>query len=91
LLAALLQTIELEAVPPLWNLLGTSFRARLIAYRLRRRWLLLVAQMVIQHDHEGGCSRSQLRSFRMGHESHPAIHQYEDGSALFKVAAARGV
>jgi hypothetical protein len=42
LLAALLQTIKLEAVPPLWNLLGAPFRARLIAYRLRRRWPLLV-------------------------------------------------
>jgi KAP family P-loop domain len=42
LLAALLQTIKLEAVPPLWNLLGTPFRSRLIAYRLRRRWPLLV-------------------------------------------------
>jgi hypothetical protein len=42
LLAALLQTIKLEAVPPLWNLLGVPFRARLVAYRLRRRWPALV-------------------------------------------------
>ena len=42
LLAALLQTIKLEAVPPLWNLLGVPFRARLIAYRLRRSWPMLV-------------------------------------------------
>jgi hypothetical protein len=41
LLAALLQTIRLEAVPPLWNPLGFPFRARLVWYRLRRNLPLL--------------------------------------------------
>jgi hypothetical protein len=43
LLAALLQTLRVEAVPPLWNLLGVPFRLRLLSYRLRRRWPVLVA------------------------------------------------
>jgi hypothetical protein len=42
LLAALLQTIRLEAVPPLWNVLGLPFRARLLWYRVHRRWPLVV-------------------------------------------------
>ena len=42
LLAALLQTVRLEAVPPLWNLLGIPFRARLLWYRVHRRWPLIV-------------------------------------------------
>jgi hypothetical protein len=42
LLAALLQTIRLEAVPPVWNLLGVPYRVRLLSYRLRRRWPALV-------------------------------------------------
>jgi hypothetical protein len=48
LLAALLQTVKLEAVPPAWNLLGVPFRARLMAYHLKRRWpLLLIVAAVI--------------------------------------------
>jgi len=43
LLAALLQTVRAEAVPPLRNLLGVPFRARLLWYHFRRRWPLLVA------------------------------------------------
>jgi hypothetical protein len=42
LLAALLQTVRLEAVPSLWNLLGVPFRVRLLCYRFRRRWPVLV-------------------------------------------------
>jgi hypothetical protein len=42
LLAALLQTVRLEAVPPLWNLLGLPFRVRLLWYRINRRWPVLV-------------------------------------------------
>lgn len=43
LLAALLQTLRLEAVPPFRNLLGVPFRVRLLLYWLRRRWPALVA------------------------------------------------
>lgn len=42
LLAALLQTLRLEAVPPIWNLLGVPFRVKLLFYRLKRRWPALV-------------------------------------------------
>jgi KAP-like P-loop domain-containing protein len=42
LLAALLQTVRLEAVPPIWNLLGIPFRIRLLRRRFRRRWPALV-------------------------------------------------
>ena len=47
LLAALLQTVKLEAVPPLWNLLGVPFRARLMAYRLRRKWPALITMAAV--------------------------------------------
>jgi len=43
LLAALLQTLRAEAVPPLRNLLGVPFRLRLLWYHFRRKWPLLVA------------------------------------------------
>lgn len=42
LLAALLQTVKLESVPPLWNLLGIPFRLKLLWFRVRRHWPLLV-------------------------------------------------
>jgi hypothetical protein len=42
LLAALLQTVRLEAVPPLWNLLGIPFRVRLLSRWLGRRWAWMV-------------------------------------------------
>jgi hypothetical protein len=42
LLAALLQTVRLEAVPPIWNLLGVPFRVRLLTHWLRRRWAGMV-------------------------------------------------
>jgi hypothetical protein len=35
--------LRVEAVPPFWNLLGVPFRLRLLSYRLRRRWPVLVA------------------------------------------------
>lgn len=42
LLAALLQNVRLEAVPPLWSLLGVPFRLRLLCYRLHRSWPVLI-------------------------------------------------
>jgi hypothetical protein len=44
LLAALLQTVRLEAVPQLWDPSGVGFRIRLIINRLKRYWfpMLLV-------------------------------------------------
>jgi len=42
LLAALLQTVRLEAVPPMWSPLGIPFRWRLLTHHLRRRWALLL-------------------------------------------------
>jgi len=48
LLAALLQTVRLEAVPSLWNPLGIPFRWRLLTHRLRRHLpLLLVIGTVV--------------------------------------------
>jgi hypothetical protein len=48
LLAALLQTVRLEAVPPLWNLLGIPFRWRLLMQHLRRHWpaVLVIGALV---------------------------------------------
>jgi len=42
LLAALLQSVRHEAVPPLWSLLGIPFRLRLLHRRFKRRWQPLV-------------------------------------------------
>src|SRR5207249_2012875 len=45
LLAALLQSIRLEAVPKIWHLRGLKFRMRLLAARISRYafWLALAA------------------------------------------------
>ena len=42
LLAALLQSVRHEAVPPIWSLLGIPFRMRLLRRRFQRRWQPLV-------------------------------------------------
>jgi photosystem II stability/assembly factor-like uncharacterized protein len=48
LLAALLQVVRLEAVPPWWALSGMGFRARLLGHHARRYWVtaLLVLAFV---------------------------------------------
>jgi KAP-like P-loop domain-containing protein len=47
LLSSLLETIRLQAVPPLRTLRGLTFRLRLVLHRSRRRWPAVFALLVV--------------------------------------------
>jgi len=86
LLAALLQTVRLEAVPPLWKI---PFRLRLLWYRVHRRWPALVALgtvaiflMVVDWHLRTSNLRTDLFLWLIGQLTPSGVKGSEPGSSL---------